>query len=84
MGLLWIEAKCDEHGFERFTIKIIKKFNMPSDEIAPRYRSRPKPGELSCLLVGRDVTAREIERYINDYFREKGLWGSIIRMRFEV
>ncbi len=84
MGLLWIEAKCNQHGFERFTIKIVKKFNMPSDEIAPRFRSRPKPGELSCLLVGRDVTTREIEKYITEYLRQKGMWSSIIRMRLEV
>jgi len=64
MGSLWIEAKCNQHGFERFKIKIIKKFNMPSDEISPRFRSRPKPGELSCLLVGRDVSTQEIEKYI--------------------
>jgi hypothetical protein len=83
MGLLWIEAKCNQHGFERFKIKIVKKFNMPSDGITPRYRSRPKPGELSCLLVGRDVSNREIEEYITDYLRERGMWESIIRMRFE-
>jgi len=83
MGLLWIEAKCNEHGFERYKIKIIKKFNMPSDEITPRFRSRPKPGELSCLLVGRDVQVEQIQEYVNDFFRERGMWQSIIRMRLE-
>ena len=83
MGLLWIEAKCNEHGFERFKVKIIKKFNMPSSEITPRFRSRPKPGELSCLLVGRDVSWQQIQNYMVDYFRERGLWESIIRMKME-
>jgi hypothetical protein len=84
MGLLWIEAKCNQHGFERYKIKVIKKFNIPSDEITPRYRSRPKPGELSCLLVGRDVSTQDIEKFITDYFHQKGMWESIIRMRIEV
>jgi len=80
---LWIEANCPYHGFERYRIKIIKKFNLRSDEITPRYRSRPNPGDLSCLLVGRDVTTQDIERYITDYFRQIGVWGTIIRMRLE-
>lgn len=84
MGFLWIEATCTEHGLERYKIKIIKKFNIPSDEITPRFRSRPKPGELSCVLVGRGVSTQEIEKFINEYFRQKGLWSSIIRMRFEI
>jgi hypothetical protein len=83
MGSLWIEANCNQHGFERYRIKVIKKFNIPSDEITPRYRSRPKPGELSCLLVGRDVSTQEIEKFIASYFRERGMWSSIIKMRLE-
>lgn len=83
MGFLLIEAKCNQHGFERYKIKIIKKFNMPSDEITPRFRSRPKPGELSCLLVGRDVDHKQIREFVADYFRERGMWNSIIRMRWE-
>lgn len=84
MGFLWIEAQCDQHGYERYKIKIIKKFNMPSDEIEPKFRSRPKPGELSCLLVGRDVSVEEIQKYITEYLRQRGVWSSIIRMRLEV
>jgi NADPH-dependent glutamate synthase beta subunit-like oxidoreductase len=83
MGLLWIEAKCSQYGFERYKIKVIKKFNIPSGEITPRFRSRPIPGELSCLLVGRDVNTQEIERFVTDYFRQRGLWGSILTMRLE-
>ena len=81
MGFLWIEAKCSQHGFERYKIKVIKKFNIPSDEITPRYRSKPKPGDLSCLLVGRDVSTQDIEKFMTDYFRQTGLWDSIIKMR---
>ncbi|MDH7477395.1 MAG: hypothetical protein QHH17_03315 [Candidatus Bathyarchaeota archaeon] len=84
MGALWIEVNCGNHGFERFRIKIVKKFNIPSDMIIPKFRSRPKPGELSCLLVGRDVSLQEIEHYMDKYFRQKGLWGSILRIKWEI
>lgn len=59
---LRIELRCPVHGFERFTIKVIRKFNMPSNEIKPRFRSKPKP-EISCLLVGRNVSERDIQNY---------------------
>jgi hypothetical protein len=83
MGFLWIEAKCNQHGLERYKIKIVKKFNMPSDEITPRFRSRPVPGELSCVLVGRDVSQQQVRDYLMDYLREKGMWTSIITMKME-
>jgi len=79
---LWVELKCPEHGLERFQIKIVKKFNLKSDTIMPRFRSRPTVGDLSCLLVGRDVGYEEIERYLASYFRKKGLIETILKMKF--
>ena len=81
---LWVELKCPEHGLERFRIKIVKKFNMKPDMIVPKFRSRPKSGDLSCLLVGRNVSNREIKNYLTDYFRQKGLIEVISRMRLIV
>lgn len=84
MVSLWIELKCPEHGLERFRIKIVKRFNMDPDKIMPRFRSRPKPGGLSCLLVGRNVTNREIENYLHDYLRRKGLMEAVLGMRLKL
>lgn len=78
---LLVEFKCPEHGLERFRIKIIKRFNMNPNTILPRFRTRPKAGEIKFLAVGRNVTNTEIERYFVNYFREKGLWDQILRMR---
>ena len=84
LASLWVELKCSEHGLERFRIKIIKKFNMKPDLIVPKFRSRPTPGDLSCLMVGRNVSNKEIEKYLTDYFRQKGLIKAILRMRLKV
>ena len=75
----WVEMRCPEHGFERFKIKIVRKFNMKPGTITPRFRQRPTVGDLSCLLVGRSVSNKEIERYLVEYFRRKGLIEAIVR-----
>jgi len=84
LASLWVEMKCPEHGLERFRIKIVKRFNMNPSTIMPKYRSRRKASGLSRLLVGRDVSSQEIEDYLIKYFREKGLWKSILKMKLEV
>lgn len=78
---LWVEMKCPEHGLERFKIKIVRKFNIKSEVIIPKYRRRPTVGDLGCLLVGRSVSDREIKNYLADYFRRKGIMEMILRMR---
>jgi len=76
-----IEMKCPAHGFERFRIKITRKYNMPSRDIEPRFISRPKKGEIRRILVGRDVEKSEIQEYLNDYFRHKGMSHLIVGIR---
>jgi len=63
---------CPVHGFERFKIKVIKKFNVQSDAIIPKFRSKPRPGELKCLIVGRNVSKKDLENYVVDYLRRRG------------
>lgn len=81
MASLLVELRCPEHGLERFNIKIVKRFNIKSDTIMPKFRTRPKAGELSRLLVGRNVSDKEIKDYLAHYFREKGLMEAILRMK---
>jgi len=78
---LLVEFNCPEHGLERFRIKIVKRFNMNPDTILPRFRTRPKAGEIKFLAIGRNVTNTDVEKYFTSYFREKGLWDQILRMR---
>lgn len=76
-----IETQCPQHGHERFRIKIIKKPNVPSENIIPKYRTRPKP-ELSSIIVGRKVTENQIQSYLGEYLRNTGMWNNIVSMRF--
>ena len=80
MQALLIELWCPTHGLERFSIKIVKRFNMRKKEIKPRFRSHPKR-ELSCLLIGREVNENEVERYIREYFDRTGYSKLIISIK---
>lgn len=84
LASLWVEMKSPEYGLERFRIKIVKRFNMIGKTIRPEFRSRRKASGLRRLLVGRDVGNHEIEKYFINYFRERGLWESILKMKLEV
>ena len=80
---LWVEFKCPEHGLERFKIKVIKKYNVTPELIAPKFRTRPKY-ELSGVVVGRNVNERDIQDYLMRYFRETGLMDKVLSMRMQV
>lgn len=71
---------CPEHGLERFNLKVIKKFNISSNRIIPTFRSRPKPGDLSGLIVGRNVEVKDVEDYIVRYFSERGLLRYVLNI----
>jgi len=81
---LLVEMKCPEHGLERFQIKVVKKFNVKQDTIMPKFRSRPTSGDLSSLLVGRGISNRQCEEYLTNYFREKGMFEAILRIKMQV
>ena len=80
MQALLIEMICPQHGLERYRIKVRRKFNMPKKAIMPKFRSRPRK-ELSCLLVGREVTVWEVEKFITEYFHKSGVWNRIILIK---
>lgn len=84
LSSFWVEIRCPQHGLERFKIKIVRKFNMKPYIIVPKFRSRPVPGDLSCLLVGRGVSNKEIESYLVEYFRRKGWMKTILRTQLIV
>jgi hypothetical protein len=79
-----IEMKCPEHGLERFKVKVIKRFNIASNQIIPKFRTKPVKGELSLIYIGRSVSAKDTKNYLVDYFRERGMLEKIVRMRMSL
>jgi len=75
-----VEILCNKHGFERFRVKIVKRFNMPSNIIMPELSQRPSIGKIKCIYVGRGISNKEVERFLLDYFREKGMLERIVKM----
>lgn len=76
-----VEMHCNKHGLERFKVKIVRKFNMPPNIIVPDLSRRPTVGEIKCIYVGRRVSNKEVEQYLVDYFRQKGMLEKIVNMR---
>lgn len=83
MASFLITVRCPEHGIERFRVKVVKRYNMPSDEVKVKIRSRPNPG-ISCLYVGRHVSNGEAKRYLIAQLQKEGLLESVLRMRFQL
>jgi hypothetical protein len=79
-----IEVKCPQHGFERFRVKIIKRFNITYNKIMPKERSKSKHGEISRLYIGRNVSYNEAKNYLINYFHDRGMLEKIVRMRISV
>ncbi|MDI6690254.1 MAG: hypothetical protein QME50_00080 [Candidatus Bathyarchaeota archaeon] len=75
-----VEMTTPTDGLERFTIKIIKRFNISPNEIRPKFRTKPKPG-LSGIIVGRNVNEKEAQKFLENYFREKGLWEQVLTLK---
>lgn len=72
-----VEFNCPVHGLERWNIKIVKKFNIPTDTILLK---ESRKGGIKSLVVGKDIPNTEIKAYIEGYFRERNLWQYILRM----
>lgn len=80
MAHIFIEMRCPEHGYERFKIKVIRKYNVSPNAIQPKFRTKPKP-DLSGVIIGRSVNETEVTDYLVRYYRESGVINSIISMR---
>jgi len=81
LASILIEMKCPQHGLERFTIKVIKRFNIASDEITPKLKIKPRQGQISRVYIGRNVKYDQVKDYISDYFDQRGMLQEIVRMR---
>jgi hypothetical protein len=81
LASILIEMNCPQHGLERFTIKVIKRFNIASDEITPKLKIKPRQGQISRVYIGRNVKYDQVKDYISDYFDQRGMLQEIVRMR---
>lgn len=77
-----VELSCPVHGLERYKIKVIRKYNVPSQSIEPQFNKRPTPGELSSVVVGKNVSQKDVETYVINYLQNRGLWDTVVLMRF--
>jgi hypothetical protein len=75
-----IELATPDYGYERFTVKVKRRFNVPSDEIKPCFRSRPVY-ELSSIVVGRNVEEAQVQDFLISYLREKGLFERLVKFK---
>uniref|UniRef100_A0A7C4TKM2 Uncharacterized protein n=1 Tax=candidate division WWE3 bacterium TaxID=2053526 RepID=A0A7C4TKM2_UNCKA len=80
MGGLIVELSCPEHGLERFTVKVIRRFNISPEEIIPKFRTKPEY-DLSGIIVGREVNTKEVQKYLENYLREKGIWERVLSIK---
>jgi hypothetical protein len=80
MHRILLEVGCPKHGFERYSIKIVTRYNIPSKDILPHFR-KLQPDQITQVYVGRDVTEREIERFVSDYLTRSGMNQMILTMK---
>ena len=71
---------------ERWKIEVKKRMNIPKNEIIiEKNRKRGSdPNSIEAfksLLVGREVSSKEIEAFCKGYFYGSGLWEKILRMQ---
>ena len=83
MATFQVELRCPEHGLERFNIKVIKKYNVTPELIAPKFRTRPKR-EMSGIIVGRKVSPNEMQDYMMQYFKETGMIDKIVALKLQI
>ena len=79
-----VEISCPRHGLERYKVKVIKRFNIASDQIVPKLKNKFAKGELSRVYVGRNVSYSDVRDFLIDYFRERGMLEEILRMKMSV
>jgi len=80
MSLL-VEAVSPTYGFERFSVKIIKKYNIRPEQIMPKYRTRPGL-TLSGIVIGKNITYETARDYVQRYFSQSGEF-EVLSMRLK-
>ena len=79
---LMIETNCPQYGMERYKIKIIKKYNINSEEISPKYRTRPHH-ELSGIVIGKNISYETARDYVTRYLNESMQLNTVMSIRLQ-
>jgi len=79
-GLL-VEVNHPTYGLERYKIRVVRRFNVPNDTLQPVLQRRVASEQLSCLVVGRGVSEREIMEYITEHFKRTGMWERVLLLK---
>lgn len=82
MPSLMVEANGLDNGFERYKIKIIKKYNIKPEQITAKYRTRPKH-DLSSVIIGKKVTYETARDYVLRYLNDAATDNVIISIRLQ-
>jgi hypothetical protein len=77
---LVVELNCPDHGMERYKVKIIKKYNIKHEEIAPKFRTRPHY-ELSGIVIGRNISYETAKEYLTNYLNNSADLYSVMSIR---
>lgn len=72
------------HIEERWKIKVKKGFNIPANEIMPRFNRKRGGIKIKYLVVGRNVPPKEIEQFFQSYLRNKGLLEKAVRIQLTI
>ena len=81
MQAILVEMNHPKYGFERFKIKIIQRYAMKRNKIEPRNLSKRPQCVLGGLYVGANVSSKEIENYVTNFYRERNLLVHITTMK---
>jgi hypothetical protein len=77
-----IEATSSKYGFERYKIKIIKKYNISPEQIMPDYRTRPRH-ELRGVWIGKNISLETARDYVVQYLNESARENMVVSIRLQ-
>ncbi len=78
---VWVECNHPRYGLERYKIKVVRKFNVPTDTIAPVPSRRRDPEYINSIVVGRGVSKEEVMNYMVEYFKRTGMIDRVLWMK---
>ncbi|MEM4733127.1 MAG: hypothetical protein QXD70_01195 [Candidatus Bathyarchaeia archaeon] len=78
---VWVEFNHPRYGLERYKIKVVRKFNVPTDTIAPIPNRRRDQEYINSIVVGRGVSEEEIMNYMVEYFKRTGMLDKVLWMK---
>lgn len=67
---------------ERYKIKIIKKYNIASENISLQFRTRPRY-EVSSVVIGRNVSYERAREYLLQHLNDLAISNGLMSIRLQ-